>query len=119
MCGGRPVSYTLSQEEMKTIDSYCDAFWDDVRVIDHKKAVIVFVFSPNSNFDYPHLLGIYDEPDEVIKAIECYPGYVERSQVSAARMGRGVSRAYGMYDVKDIELECKKLLIVNNDRGDT
>lgn len=94
------MGYELTDEEKKLIDAKAAAFWADMRVMVHLNAVILYVRSSRDSFDYPVCLGIYDHPQEVLAAILEYPGYANRSHVSAANMepgGVATFKAHGLY----------------------
>lgn len=105
------MSHELTTWEHGFIKRMVDAFWSDTRVTTYKNAVILYVKSHRSAFDYASCMGLYDNPQEVAEAVLQSEEYVNRSPVSAARMpvgGAVTSMAYGVYQFSDQELIAKE-----------
>lgn len=87
------MSYVLTTQECATVDSLSYSFWADLRVMVHQDAVLFYVDSYRTDFEYVACLGIYLDPQSVLEAVENYPGYVNRSKVST-RKGVNSLRGY-------------------------
>lgn len=77
------MSYQLTDEQKQIIDAKAAAFWADFKVKVRDRHVILYVDSWRSEEDYPTDLGEFDDPHAVMQAILEYPGYANRSPVSA------------------------------------
>ena len=78
-------TYQLTDEQKQIVDNMAFAFWADFKVKVKDRHVILYVDSWNRDEDYPTDLGVFEDPHAVMQAILEYPGYVNRSSVSAKR----------------------------------
>lgn len=104
------MTYELTDAEKQVIDGNVEAFWADLKVMVHNRAVILYVDSHRRDFDYPVILKYCDNPEEVMQAVLDYPGYANRSTASA-RYIRGVFEAHGNFSGRlDIQVEAAKYI---------
>jgi hypothetical protein len=82
------MSYILSSGQEATIKNYVDAFWDDFKFKIEGQKVIFYVDAWQGHMYFLDF-GEFDNPQEVIQAIEDCPIYQNRSMVSAKRVVLG------------------------------
>lgn len=80
------MSYQLTDEQKQIIDAKVAAFCADFKVKVKGNHIILYVDSWRDHEDYPTDLGEFEDPQAVMQAILDYPGYANRSPVSAKRI---------------------------------
>lgn len=100
--------YQLTDAEKKMIDNYAYAFWADFKVMVYERAVILYVDSHRSDFDYPSILRYDDQPEKVMQAVLDYEGYKNRSTASARYIRHTFEASGDFSGTRNIQHEAAK-----------
>lgn len=65
----KPAHYELNERELAFLRGNASTWVDPMRFTVYKNAVIMYVKTHRSAFDYPTCLGLYDHPEAVLEAV--------------------------------------------------